>query len=210
MSFFTALLTRKIAAGGLAAGTLAVGGTAAAAFAGSLPAPLQQSAHKLIGAPAPAAFTALAAEADATPTTDVSPSAEAPATADPAETASPTDSRSGAPVGPDATGPAAYGLCQAFAHGGLDASSTAYKSLTVAAGGATNIATYCAAVASPGESASRRPAETGAESATAHIPADAAAHLPAAPQLPSQAVVPAAPQQAGTGTAHKPAMAGRP
>ncbi|BAS11713.1 hypothetical protein AHiyo8_00160 [Arthrobacter sp. Hiyo8] len=53
MSFFTALLTSKIAAGALAAGTLAVGGTAAAAYTGTLPAPLQQSAHNLIGAPRP-------------------------------------------------------------------------------------------------------------------------------------------------------------
>ncbi len=36
------------------------------------------------------------------------------------------------------------------------------------------------------------------------------AHVPAAPQLPAQAVVPAAPAQAATGTAHKPATAGRP
>ncbi len=223
MSFFTALLTSKIAAGALAAGTLAVGGTAAAAYTGTLPAPLQQSAHNLIGAPAAAASTALATQAAATtkasPTTEASTTAEATATADATETATPTDSPSATPVGPDATGPAAYGLCQAFTHGGLDASSTAYKSLTIAADGASNIATYCAAVASPGESASHRPAETGSDAATAHIPAGAAAHIPAAPQpavappapeLPSQAIVPAAPQQASTGTAHKPATAGRP
>ena len=204
MSFFTALVTSKIAAGALAAGTLAAGGTAAAAYTGTLPAPLQQSAHSLLGAPAPAAPTALATQATATATT------AATATADETAEATATESPSAAPVGPDATGPAAYGLCQSFTSGGLDTSSTAYKSLTVAAAGETNIATYCATVASPGESASHRPAETGPAAATADIPAGAAAHVPAAPQQAAQAVVPAAPQQAATGTAHKPATAGRP
>ncbi|OOP64920.1 hypothetical protein BMF89_01950 [Arthrobacter sp. SRS-W-1-2016] len=210
MSFFTALLTSKVAAGALAAGTLAVGGTAAAAYTGSLPTPLQQSAHNLVGAPAPAASAALATRATPTDTTTEA-----------TEKATATDSPSATPVGPDATGPAAYGLCQAFTRGGLDSSSTAYRSLTIAASGASDIAAYCAAVVSPGESASHRPAETGAGAATAHIPADAAGHVPAAPKLPVQAVVPSAPQlpaqevvsatpQQAAGTAHKPATAGRP
>ncbi|MDQ0212488.1 protein tyrosine phosphatase [Arthrobacter bambusae] len=217
MSFFTALLTSKIAAGALAAGTLAVGGTAAAAYTGSLPTPLQQSAHNLVGAPAPApaASAALATPTDTTEATEATEAAEA------TEKATATDSPSATPVGPDATGPAAYGLCQAFTRGGLDSSSTAYRSLTIAASGASDIAAYCAAVVSPGESASHRPAETGAGAATAHIPADAAGHVPAAPKLPVQAVVPSAPQlpaqevvpttpQQAAGTAHKPATAGRP
>lgn len=223
MSFFTALVTSKIAATALAAGTLAVGGTAAAAYTGTLPTPLQESAHNLIGAPAPAAVTALAAQATGTATAEATATATAAAesteTAEPTETAAPSESPSATPAAVDATGPAAYGLCQSFTNGGLDASSTAYKSLTVAANGETNIATYCATVASPGESASHRPAETGAAAAAAHIPADAAAHIPAAPQqaaqavvpaAPAQAVAPSAPQQAEAGTAHKPATAGRP
>ncbi len=52
MSFFTALVTSKIAAATLAAGTLAVGGTGAAAYANVLPTSVQQGAHNLIGAPA--------------------------------------------------------------------------------------------------------------------------------------------------------------
>lgn len=209
MSFFTALVTSKIAASALAAGTVAVGGTAAAAYTGTLPTPLQESVHNLIGAPAPAAVAALAAQTTDTATADATATAEATETAEPTEESeTPAESPSATPAAVDATGPAAYGLCQSFTNGGLDASSTAYKSLTVAADGETNIATYCATVASPGESASHRPAETGAEAAAAHIPADAAAHIPAAPA--AQAVVPAAPQQAETGTAHKPATAGRP
>jgi hypothetical protein len=242
MSFFTALVTSKIAAGALAAGTLAVGGTAAAAYTGTLPTPLQQSAHNILGAPSPAASAALGAQTTATATTEATPTSdptgEATATADATEKATAKDSPSATPAGPDATGPAAYRLCQSFTHGGRDTSSTAYKSLSVAADGETNITTYCATVASPGESADHRPAETGADAATAHIPADAAARIPAdatahipadaasripaapqqaayavtpaAPHLPAQAVVPAAPQQADTGTARKPATAGRP
>ncbi|MDJ0457031.1 protein tyrosine phosphatase [Arthrobacter sp. NQ7] len=217
MSFFTALVSSKIAAGALAAGTLAVGGTAAAAYTGTLPAPLQENAHTLIGAPAPAASTALATQATTTTTTAET---TASATADATETATASETPSATPTAVDATGPAAYGLCQAFTNGGLDTSSIAYKSLTVAASGASNIATYCAAVASPGESASNIPAETGADAAIAHIPAQAVAPAapqlpaqavaPAAPELPTQAVVPAAPQQAATGTAHQPSTAGRP
>jgi hypothetical protein len=211
MSFFTALLTSKVAAGALAAGTLAIGGTAAAAYTGNLPTPLQQSAHNLVGAPAPAASAALATRTTPTDTTEATEATEK---------ATATDSPSATPVGPDATGPAAYGLCQAFTRGGLDSSSTAYRSLTIAASGASDIAAYCAAVVSQGESASHRPAETGVGAATAHIPA-AAGHVPAAPKLPVQAVVPSAPQlpaqevvpatpQQAAGTAHKPATAGRP
>jgi hypothetical protein len=188
MSFFTALLTSKVAAGALAAGTLAIGGTAAAAYTGNLPTPLQQSAHNLVGAPAPAASAALATRTTPTDTTEATEATEA------TEKATATDSPSATPVGPDATGPAAYGLCQAFTRGGLDSSSTAYRSLTIAASGASDIAAYCAAVVSPGESASHRPAETGVGAATAHIPAAAAGHVPAAPKLPVQAVVPSAPQ----------------
>ncbi|BAS11335.1 hypothetical protein AHiyo4_47570 [Arthrobacter sp. Hiyo4] len=53
MSLFTVLATSKIAAGVLAAGTLAVGGTGVAAVSGALPADAQQTAHELLGAPAP-------------------------------------------------------------------------------------------------------------------------------------------------------------
>jgi hypothetical protein len=52
--------------------------------------------------------------------------------ADPTETASPTGEADDA-HGPDATGSAAYGLCNAFAHGGLSSNSTAYVSLETAA-----------------------------------------------------------------------------
>src|SRR5579875_890302 len=52
-------------------------------------------------------------------------------------------------TGPDATGPAAYGLCTAFKAGGLNQHSVAYRNLAKAAGGASNIDTYCASVSKP-------------------------------------------------------------
>ncbi|MHC6594122.1 hypothetical protein [Arthrobacter sp. C152] len=132
MSFFTAMVSSKIAAGLLAGGTIAAGG-AAAAYTGVLPAPLQQGSHELINAPAPGQMKA----ADA-PETD-------------------SDAAGG---GPDATGPAAFGLCTAFTNGGLNSASTAYKSLEAAAGGG-GIADYCKSVPAPGESAKHRPDAPG-------------------------------------------------
>ena len=155
MSFFTVLVTSKIAIGALALGTLAAGGTAVAAYTGTLPAPLQQSAHTLIGAPA-----ATGTESDT-------------ATPDPTKTPNPTAT----PVGPDATGPAAFGLCTAYTHGGLNSSSTAYKSLVVAASGSADIKTYCATIVKPG-SASAKSTDAPSDSATPHT---------GAPQLPDQA-----------------------
>lgn len=156
MSFFTVLISSKIAMGAVALSTLAAGGTVAAAYTGNLPAPLQQSAHSLIGAPAPIA-----------PTESTTPI--------PADTATstPTPLPSSTPVGPDATGPAAFGLCQAYTHGGLATSSIAYGSLLKAAGSAGNITVYCTTIASPGKSATHQPATPGggATQSASHRPA---------------------------------------
>jgi hypothetical protein len=134
------LTAGKIAFGVLVAGVAVGGGAGVAASANLLPAAAQQAAHDIIGAPAPKTHTTATATATAT--------------ADP--TSTPTDSATASakstPVGPDATGPAAFGLCTAFAHG-LNVSSTAYASLVSAANGASNIATYCATVHTPGQSA---------------------------------------------------------
>jgi hypothetical protein len=176
MSLFLRLVTNKIAAGALAAGALVIGGTTAAAYASALPAPLQQGAHSVIGAPA------ASADEDSTTDTDTDE--------DTTKTDKKTDSSSPSPVGPDATGPAAHGLCNAYTHGGLNASSTAYRSLAAAANGAANIAGYCATVTSPGKSADHRPAKTGAGKGKSH--------KPAAPHHP----------RAGAGKSHKPAKPG--
>lgn len=197
MSFFTVLLSSKIAVGALAVGTIAAGGTAAAAYTGTLPASLQQSAHSLIGAPAQVGPSDNSTTASTT-TTLASDGTESP---------KPTAT----PVGPDATGPAAYGLCQAYTHGGLATSSTAYGSLLAASSGSADITAYCATITSPGQSASHRAVGAG-------VSADANGHVvithpvtPVIPELPSQAthpILPQLPSQAAVGIAHKPATPG--
>jgi hypothetical protein len=132
----TSLLSGKAAAAAAAAISLA-GVATTAAFAGALPAPAQQFAHHMIGAPA----------ADHSQPTGTHPTATA------------------TPVGPNATGPAAFGLCTAYAHAKAHGTSkqqaTAFRNLAAAAGGAANIAAYCAAVPHPGASSSHTPHPTG-------------------------------------------------
>lgn len=212
MSLFTVFATSKIAASALAAGTLAVGGTGAAAFAGALPADVQQSAHELLGAPAPhVGGVSETATADAT--AEASASATPSASADAAATGSDEDASADASataVGPDATGPAAYGLCTAFTKGGLDASSTGFKSLAIAAEGETNIESYCADVTAPGKSEGNKVEGAGSGEAAADVDAPEA---PEAPELPTQAAVPAAPElpaEVPTQLPELPTSAGRP
>ena len=65
----------------------------------------------------------------------------------------------GTPVGPNAAGHAAYGLCTAYAHasahGNATQKSVAFRNLVKAAGGADKVAAYCNAVPHPGTSQSR-------------------------------------------------------
>jgi hypothetical protein len=65
------------------------------------------------------------------------------------------------PVGPDATGPAAYGLCTAYAHlkahGSAAQQAVAFRNLATAAGGAAKVTAYCAKVAHPGTTPSAEP-----------------------------------------------------
>ena len=129
----------KVAIGLLAGTAVVVGGAGVAAYADLLPVAAQQVAHDSIGAPLPRTERSEAS-------TD-GPTVEP--TAKPIKTTK--------PVGPDATGPAAHGLCTAFAHGGLNVSSTAYASLASAAKGASNIASYCATIPKPGPKATHGP-----------------------------------------------------
>ena len=132
-----------------AAAAAALGGVAAAAYTGTLPAPAQQFAHSVIGAPSP------------------HPS-HRPGT--PQATPARTDA-----VGPDATGPAGSGLCTAYAHakahGTASQKAVAFRNLAAAAGGAAKIAAYCTAVPHPGSSQSSQPA-----SALTHPAGHAASH----------------------------------
>ncbi len=118
--------------------TLALGGTAFAAYTGSLPSGAQNVAHMVIGAPA------------------------APATGLPTHRPTSTGTRSesavsATPVGPDASGPAAFGLCTAWTQHQSNGASTngsaddsvAFKNLAAAAGGAGKVAAYCATILRP-------------------------------------------------------------
>jgi hypothetical protein len=129
----------------------------------------------------------------ASPTTDAAGTADATETPDPTETAAPTETETPAAedtsdaakspdatvtaVGPDATGPAAHGLCVAWrgitSHGngqGKALDSVAFSNLAKAAGGADKIAAYCATVAAPGASGKHtasRPSTAPGKPATA-------------------------------------------
>jgi hypothetical protein len=129
------LSARAAAAAAVAA--LGIGGFATAAFAGALPAPAQQFAHHTIGAPSP----------------------------DRGQPAGTHPSATGTRVGPAATGPAAFGLCTAYAHakahGTSNQQAAAFRNLAAAAGGAANVAGYCAGVPHPGASSAPTSHPTG-------------------------------------------------
>ena len=128
-SMLASLLGAKL--GAIVAG-VAVGlsGTAVAAYTGALPTGAQNLAHTTIGAPA------------ATPSAAPKPKPKPKAT--------------GKPVGPDAKGPAAHGLCNAWTqhqkNGAKPTKSVAFRNLATAAGGEGKIAAYCAKVPKPGNS----------------------------------------------------------
>jgi hypothetical protein len=144
----TTLLSAKLAAA-LAAGAVGLGGAATVAYAGALPAPVQDFAHHTIGAPAAHPGT------PPNPTVSASPHTAARPVGSPSPIASP---RSG---GPNPAGAAAYGLCnsysQALAHGSAADKSVAFGNLITAAGGADKVTTYCATVVHPGATPSGQP-----------------------------------------------------
>jgi hypothetical protein len=144
-SVLSTLIGSKLALAA-AAGAVTLGGVSAAAFTGTLPDGAQALAHRVVGAPAAGDDTttgdndADALDDEATQTA----TATETATDDPTETGQPTAT----PVGPDATGPAAFGLCTAYAaqmRSGHtpDPASVAFRNLAAAAGGADNVTTYC-------------------------------------------------------------------
>jgi hypothetical protein len=141
----TALLTAKAAAAAGAAAIALGGGVAAAAYTSTLPAPAQQFAHSVIGAPSPQPSHR--------------PGSPQPSHRPGTLQATPARTDAG---GPDATGPAAFGLCTAYAHakahGTASQKAMAFRNLAAAAGGAAKVAAYCTAVPHPGSSRSSQPA----------------------------------------------------
>lgn len=159
MSYFT-FSGNKLVVTALAAGAMAVGGTGVAAMAdshGDSPvAPITES-------PSPAPTDTEAPEPTPTETETESPDPEPTETEtaepeptetgdpepEPTETDDPEESPTATPMGPDVTGPAAVGLCNAFEKGGLNSTSTAYTVLMQVAGGDEAIDDYCATIPAP-------------------------------------------------------------
>jgi hypothetical protein len=136
-----------------AAGAVLLGGVAAA-YTGSLPTPVQNLAHHVIGAPT----------ASHGPSGHPSSPAVGPDRGPTDATTKPTEN----PVGPDATTVAALGLCEAYGRGGLPPSSVGYRSLERAAGTVDGIATYCDTLAA--RSGSSQPTVGGQPPTTVQPP----------------------------------------
>jgi hypothetical protein len=113
----------------LAGIAVAAGATAVVITAGGLTSAPHQPVHPTVGVPGAATTTA------------------------PAVT--PKPSETGEAVGPDAKGPAAFGLCNAWTHhqanGAKPTDSVAFRNLATAAGGEGKIAAYCATIPHPGK-----------------------------------------------------------
>ena len=178
------LLGAKLGAA-LAAGAVSFGAVGAAAYAGVLPDGAQQLAHTTIGAPAPGQGENADATKDATdPANDAAEATKeaADAAKDPAEagTNDAADSTKSTAVGPDATGPAAFGLCTAWGHvqteGQVADKSVAFRNLATAAGGAEKITAYCATVLRPGTSVTGKPATHSGDKSATHSGDKSATH----------------------------------
>jgi hypothetical protein len=127
--FMLPALTRSRVGTAAIAAVVGLGGMAAAAYAGALPAVAQQAAHDVIGAPGSA------------------PKPQASRT-------NPATVQPGTPVGPNPSGHPSFGLCTAYLDGKERGSHAekpaAFRNLETAAGGAGNVRAYCAGVPHPG------------------------------------------------------------
>jgi len=76
----------------------------------------------------------------------------------------------GPQVGPSARGSAAYGLCNAYQHANASERAVAFSNLVNAAGGAGQVAAYCASIPHPGPSSppGRRVGQTASPTHTNH------------------------------------------
>ena len=121
MPVVASIIGSKVAIAALALAALGGGGAAVAVAASGLPTP----AHS---------------------TVSPSPTESTDPTADPAPTETPEP---GSAVGPDVTGPAAYGLCTAYLAGGLGTDSVPLASLTALAGD-DGVEAYCTLIVADG------------------------------------------------------------
>ena len=146
----TSIISRRFGAKALAIAipALALSATGAAAATGSLPTPAQSAVHGAlsdVGVSVPSGRSSDNSGDSGTTGTHAANNANA--------------------VGPDATGPAKYGLCRAYAanKGHMSSNSVAFRNLVNAAGGAANVASFCAG-ATPGNSTSANAGTSGASS----------------------------------------------
>lgn len=206
----------KIAAGLLAGAVIVVGGAGAAAYANVLPTSLQETAHDLIGAPdpevAPTDVESTETVPDETQAADTESGEADTDDAEPADTESDESATDDSPaiptrVGPDVTGSAAYGLCQAYTHGGLGVSSTPYASFVSQVDGDANIAAYCADIPQPGNSADHRSVTPG--TADTDENAEGAASAKKATQAAKKDARESS-GEGGAGNSNKPSSKGRP
>ena len=151
-AMFSTLLGAKLGAA-LAAGAVGFGGIAVAAAAGVLPDAAQDFAHHAVG---------------------VVPAANHGKSAEHVKSAETTKAT---PVGPDATGPAAFGLCTAWSHaktsGNAAEKSIAFRNLATKGGDAAGIDAYCATVVKPGANGTDtagKPATAGKSGVTPGTP----------------------------------------
>ncbi len=154
-----------------------------AAYAGMLPRAVQRVAHTVIAAPAPAAD--LPGGAADGPSTDGSGGTDGSDGSGSTTSTEPTssDPTSTGPTSTDALGAAAYGLCTAWAHGGLPTNSNRYADLEAAAGGRDQVAAYCDTT-TPGGTGGATSVESTVPSPTTHPTQPTQPTAPDAPDAP--------------------------
>jgi hypothetical protein len=187
-SMFSTLLTGRIAVG-LAAGVVTVTGAATAAYACVLPSPIQSFAHTTIGAPKPSGPKLTAGSAvsavdaitsnhvsDPSVSPSVTPSSSVTVSASTSALAAKTDKDKGKSFVVDPSVAAAvqalivYRACQEYAvvtKDGKTLDPKALALLTKAAGSASAIAAYCAALPVPPKFCTATPLSTVTATATA-------------------------------------------
>ena len=145
----SALLTGKLAALAVCA-SVGVGGAATAAYANVLPAPIQGFAHSAIDAPAPHPDASHSGEPSHSPEPSHSAKTEPTRSVPQSLVPKPSPTRTESPELPPST--AAYGLCRAYAEAtahGVQLVGSLQEKLVALAGGAANIAAFCATVPKP-------------------------------------------------------------
>jgi hypothetical protein len=158
--------------------TLGAGGVAAAAYTGLLPAPLQDVAHRTIGAPMPDRTTltpAPSATPSATPTTAAASPSRSHRSDPSTRTASVTQ-----PVRTVAE------LCVDWRRQQLATTAPAFATLTQAASGATSLDAFCASLTTPTTEPTTAPSPTATVDPTA-TPSDTTSPSETPPASPTTA-----------------------